>query len=86
MKKKILLLLLIVAQINAFAFDKTARTEYDDYSNDDYEYEMVGYANNLAAPIDSWTPFLLLAGVLYSVYYFEKKRKSSAVTKYFIYT
>ncbi len=47
---------------------------------------MVGYADNLAAPIDSWTPFLLLAGVLYSVYYFEKKRKSSAVTKYFIYT
>ncbi|WP_318640192.1 hypothetical protein [Flavobacterium ardleyense] len=82
MKKKILLLLLIVAQMNAFAFDKTARTEYDDYSNDDYETEMVGYSTNeVAAPIDSWTPFLLLAGVLYSVYYFEKKRKSSAVTK-----
>ena len=81
-KKKTLVLLLILSQLNALAFDHTARAEYDEvYANEEsYEYEMTTYADEPAAPIDSWTPFLLIAGVLYSVYYFEKKRKTSNVS------
>ena len=34
-----------------------------------------------AAPINDWMPYLLIAGTLYGVYFFEKKRKTDFLSK-----
>ena len=79
MKKKILLSLLILSQISGFAFDNQSKDQNNDYSQD-LDIEFTTYEEP-GAPIDSWTPFLLIAGIMYSVYYFEKKRSTSALNK-----
>lgn len=80
MKKKILLSLLILSQISGFAFGNESKDQNFDYAPDS-ELEIDFEEQGVTAPIDSWTSFLLIAGVMYSVYYFEKKRSTSALNK-----
>ena len=67
----LLILLLLTFSISAFAQNYVA-APLDDPGWDE---------EPAAAPINDWIPYLLIAGTLYGVYFFEKKRKADYSSK-----